>query len=180
VKITTAPREKPLFSLTSKELLMQKFNYVSRSLLIAGLTAAVALANAAEMGAPAPAFDLPGASGGVNLDFWASWCEPCKASFPWLNEMQAKYGAQGLQVVGVNVDAKQDDANRFLSETPAKFAVAFDRGGATPKSYGIKGMPSSVLIGADGKVLFEHKGFHAADKDKLEEQIKVALAGAKK
>lgn len=166
---------------------MKRLNTVLRGAALAGLLASVWLVKAAELGAPAPAFDLPGSAGNIKLadmkgkvvylDFWASWCEPCKASFPWLNEMQAKYGAKGLQVVGVNVDAKQDDANRFLTEVPAKFLIAFDRGGGTPKSYGIKAMPSSVLIGPDGKVLFEHKGFHAADKDKLEEKIKLALGG---
>lgn len=159
---------------------------LAASLLLALLAApAIAL----EAGKPAPAFDLAGPDGQVKLDkyagkvvyvdFWASWCGPCRQSFPWMNEMQAKYGAQGLQIVGVNVDAKVEDARTFLASTPAKFAIGFDPAGATPRSYGIKGMPSSVLVGADGKVLFEHSGFKAADRDELEAKIKAAL-GAKK
>jgi len=145
-------------------------------------------ASALDKGAAAPAFDLPGKDGAVQLakyqgklvyvDFWASWCGPCRQSFPWMNEMQAKYGARGLQVVGVNLDAKTDDARRFLAETPARFTIAFDPAGATPRAYGVKGMPSSVLIGPDGKVLYEHAGFKEADRAELEQVIKKALGGA--
>ena len=83
---------------------------------------AVALpARAVEGGQVAPEFELPGRAGTlklsdykgklVYLDFWASWCGPCKQSFPWMNDMQARYGDKGLRIVGVNVDKKQDDAN---------------------------------------------------------------------
>lgn len=140
---------------------------------------------AQQVGQPAPALDLPGTTKQVRLsemkgkvvylDFWASWCAPCKQSFPWMNEMQAKYGAQGLQVVGVSVDAKRSDAEEFLKGTPAQFTVAFDTKGESPKTYAIKGMPSSFLIGADGRVLVSHAGFKEADKKLLEDQIKAAL-----
>lgn len=156
-------------------------------MLAALLTASSA--QALDQGAPAPQFDLPGLEGAVKLaklqgkvvyvDFWASWCGPCRQSFPWMNEMQAKYGAKGLQIVGVNVDAKSDDARQFLTATPARFAIAFDPQGATPRSYGIKGMPSSVLIGPDGKVLLEHSGFRDADRAELESKIQSALGGVK-
>jgi peroxiredoxin len=163
----------------------------TRVLRMAVVLAAVleaSTASALDKGAAAPTFDLPGKDGTVQLakyqgklvyvDFWASWCGPCRQSFPWMNEMQAKYGARGLQVVGVNLDAKTDDARRFLAETPARFAIAFDPAGATPRAYGIKGMPSSVLIGPDGKVLYEHAGFKEADRAELEQVIKKALGGA--
>lgn len=149
----------------------------------------VAPAFALEKGAAAPQFDLQGVDGAVQLakltgkvvylDFWASWCGPCRQSFPWMNEMQAKYGARGLQIVGINVDAKSADAKTFLAATPARFAIAFDPQGATPRQYGIKGMPSSVLIGPDGKVLLEHSGFRDADRAELEAKIQAALGGAK-
>jgi len=146
-------------------------------------------ASALEKGAPAPQFDLQGLDGAVKLaklqgkvvyvDFWASWCGPCRQSFPWMNEMQAKYGARGLQVVGVNVDANNADARQFLASTPARFTIGFDPQGATPRSYGIKGMPSSVLIGPDGKVLSEHSGFRDADRAELESKIQSALGALK-
>jgi cytochrome c biogenesis protein CcmG/thiol:disulfide interchange protein DsbE len=154
---------------------------------LAGLLA-VGSAAAIEQGAQAPQFDLPGKEGPVQLakyqgkfvyvDFWASWCGPCRQSFPWLNEMQARYGARGLQVVGVNLDAKGEDARKFLAEYPARFQIAFDAAGATPRAYGIKGMPSSVLVGPDGKVLFLHAGFKEADRAELEKSIQKALGVA--
>ena len=156
-------------------------------LLAAALGASSAFA--LEKGAAAPQFDLQGMGGAVQLakltgkvvyvDFWASWCGPCRQSFPWMNEMQAKYGARGLQIVGVNVDAKSEDAKTFLATTPAKFTIAFDPKGATPRQYGIKGMPSSVLIGPDGKVLLEHSGFREADRAELEAKIQSALGAVK-
>jgi len=143
-------------------------------------------ARALEAGAPAPEIALSGPQGPVSLsalkgkvvyvDFWASWCGPCRQSFPWMNAMQAKYGAKGLQVVGVNLDAKRADADKFLGEVPASFAIAFDAQGDTPKRYAVKGMPTSVLIGADGKVLQVHNGFREDDRKALEDAIAGALA----
>jgi cytochrome c biogenesis protein CcmG, thiol:disulfide interchange protein DsbE len=111
----------------------------------------------------------------VYLDFWASWCGPCKESFPWMNAMHQKFAAQGLQVVAVNLDAKRADADRFLGEVPAQFMVGFDATGQSAKQVGVKGMPTSVLIGADGKVLAVHQGFKAADRAELETKMAQAL-----
>jgi len=145
-------------------------------------------AHAVDVGAAAPEVSLAGPRGQVSLsalkgkvvylDFWASWCGPCRQSFPWMNEMQAKYGAKGLQVVGVNLDAKRPDADKFLAEVPASFTIAFDAAGDTPKRYAIKGMPTSVLVGADGKVLQVHTGFRDDERKALEDAIVAALAAA--
>jgi thiol-disulfide isomerase/thioredoxin len=146
------------------------------------LASAFALPAAAlEPDSAAPAFDLPGPNGPVKLsayrgklvylDFWASWCAPCKRSFPWMNQIQARYGAQGLQVLAVNLDAKHQDAADFLAATSANFAIGFDPAGAVARSYGIKGMPSSILVGPDGRVLSMHAGFSDADKAELENLI---------
>lgn len=142
-------------------------------------------ASALEKGAKAPDFQLPGTTGTVRLsdavgsvvyvDFWASWCGPCRQSFPWMNEMQEKYRAKGLKVIAVNVDAKSEDAKKFLTQNAAKFTVAFDAKGSTPAQYGVKGMPSSFIIGRDGKVMSTHLGFNASDKGKLENDIKSVL-----
>ncbi|MFZ4524250.1 MAG: TlpA disulfide reductase family protein [Chlorobium sp.] len=140
-------------------------------------------------GSHAPDFQLPGAQGTVTLskatgsliyvDFWASWCGPCKQSFPWMNAMQDKYRSQGLQIIGVNVDGKSEDAKKFIAQTPAHFTVAFDPNGITPRQYGVKGMPTSFLIGRDGKIIFQHSGFNAAAGETLEKEIKAALEAKK-
>ena len=142
-------------------------------------------AQAVEVGQAAPDFELAGRNGPVKLssyqgklvylDFWASWCGPCKQSFPWMSEMQSRYGSKGLRVVGVNVDQKTADAQTFLTNNPARFDVAFDASGQVPRSYAIKGMPTSVLIGPDGKVLMVHSGFRDEQQGELERQIKQAL-----
>lgn len=111
----------------------------------------------------------------VYVDFWASWCGPCKQSFPWMNDMHAKYAARGFEIVAINVDAKAADAERFLATTPAKFTVAFDAKGETPKQFAIKGMPTSYLIDGDGKITLVHSGFRDADRAALEAAISNAL-----
>lgn len=115
----------------------------------------------------------------VWLDFWASWCVPCRRSFPWLNQMQAKYAAQGLEIVGVNLDNDKGDANKFLKEVPARFTLKFDPGGKLATRFDVQAMPSSFLLDASGKVLASHAGFKLTDEAQLEAQIKTALAGAK-
>ncbi|MGZ8259157.1 MAG: TlpA family protein disulfide reductase [Caldimonas sp.] len=146
-------------------------------------------AGALETGQSAPDIDLAGATVAprlaalkgkvVYVDFWASWCGPCRQSFPWMNDMQQKYGAQGLQVVAVNVDAKRADADRFLSEVPAQFALAFDAKGESARRFGVKGMPSAVLIGADGKVVKVHQGFREQDRAELEALLVATLSAAR-
>ena len=144
---------------------------------------------AIEAGQSAPDIQLPGRTGivklselkgkAVYLDFWASWCGPCKQSFPWMNEMQAKYGAKGLQVLAVNLDQKPEDAAGFLQQTQADFLIAMDPAGQSAQKYNVKGMPSSLLIGRDGKVALVHTGFNAASKAELERAIVAALEAGK-
>jgi cytochrome c biogenesis protein CcmG, thiol:disulfide interchange protein DsbE len=143
-------------------------------------------AHAAKVGESAPAFSLANVSGKteslaelkgqvVLVDFWASWCGPCRESFPFLNHMHAQHAGKGLHVIGINVDEKQTDATRFLAKIPAQFSVLYDATGATPKSYDVKVMPSSYLIGRDGKIRLVHQGFRAKDQAALETAIQSAL-----
>ncbi len=111
----------------------------------------------------------------VYLDFWASWCSPCKDSFPWMNDMQAKYKDQGVTFIAINVERKKKNADAFLTETPANFTIAFDSKGKTPKLYDVMGMPSAFIIGKDGNILHSHIGFHSSDLAEYEAHIQEAL-----
>ncbi len=112
----------------------------------------------------------------VYLDYWASWCAPCRQSFPWMNEMQARHGDKGLVVVAVSVDKDAAEARRFLASNPARFTVAFDPEGNTAKSLALKGMPSSFLIDRQGEIVSTHVGFREAGKQKIEGEIGALLA----
>ncbi|WP_417516274.1 TlpA family protein disulfide reductase [Marinobacter sp.] len=111
----------------------------------------------------------------VLLDFWASWCGPCRQSFPWMNEMQARYESQGFEVVAVNVDQNPEAAAAFLSEVPATFTVAFDPEGKTPEAYEVMGMPSAYLIDRNGHIHSQHIGFHNGQKETYEASIRSLL-----
>jgi len=152
-------------------------------ILVTGMAAGVF---AAAPGQVAPGFALPTANGDivaleklrgkvVYVDFWASWCAPCRRSFPWMNAMQQKYGSRGFTIVAINVDKKRADAERFLAQIPAHFTVVYDEAGVTPNAYGVTGMPSSYLIDARGNVTFVERGFLDEHKAALEDRIKALL-----
>jgi thiol-disulfide isomerase/thioredoxin len=141
---------------------------------------------AASPGDAAPALTLATASGEtfdlaklrgkvVYVDFWASWCAPCKRSFPWMNEMLSKYRASGLEIVAVNVDRKREDADRFLAAAPARFTVVFDPAGKAPADWEVKAMPTSYLVDANGRVAFVESGFRDERKGDVEARIRAAL-----
>ncbi|HEY0682211.1 MAG TPA: TlpA disulfide reductase family protein [Steroidobacter sp.] len=114
----------------------------------------------------------------VLIDFWASWCVPCRQSFPWLNEMQAKYRDRGLVVIGVNVDRERADADRFLKQTPADFQIVYDPEGSLAEHYQVPGMPSSYVIGRDGQQLHVHIGFRNGMREQREAELERLLADA--
>lgn len=134
---------------------------------------------------PAPKLSLPTKDGKISLselrgkvvllDFWASWCGPCRQSFPWMNEMQGKYENQGFEVVAVNVDQKPEAAAEFLSQIPAAFTVAYDPEGKTPEAYEVMGMPSAYLIDRNGHIHSQHIGFHNDNKETYEAAIRSLL-----
>ena len=157
------------------------------ALACAGLLLASPAARAIEPGQALPLTSVPGADATpvplldgkarlTYIDFWASWCGPCRQSFPWMNRMQEKFGPQGLRIVAVNLDAQRADAQLFLSQVPAKVQLAFDGGGETARRFGVKAMPSSVLVGADGKVIAVHHGFRDEDGGALEARFAAALS----
>ncbi len=111
----------------------------------------------------------------VVIDFWASWCVPCRRSFPWLNGMHAKYADQGLVIIGINVDANRADATAFLEKYPANFQIRFDAEGSLAREYGVEAMPSSFVIGRDGQIVARHLGFKIKRQDEYEATLVNAL-----
>ena len=126
----------------------------------------------------APADFSPGEYKGkvIYLDFWASWCEPCKESFPWLNKMKKKY--PGLEVVGVNLDKENDKAKDFLKRHPADFKVIYDPEAKYAKKYEVKGMPYSLIFDKNGNIKHKHIGYSKDRASNYEREIK-ELIGAK-
>ena len=127
--------------------------------------------------APAEPFDLASYRGNVIvLDFWASWCVPCRRSFPWMNAMQEKYRDRGLVIVGVNLDADADDAARFLERYPAQFEITYDPDGDLARQFDVIAMPSSYVIGRNGQRIATHLGFKVRQQDEYEALLVEALA----
>lgn len=112
----------------------------------------------------------------VYVDFWASWCGPCRESFPWLDELVRQYGAKNLVVIGVNVDKDRERAERFLNETPAEFPIIYDPKGDLASAYKVGGMPSAILVDRSGHIRFQHAGFSAKQKGLYEQQLQTLLA----
>lgn len=151
--------------------------------VITGLSPAIG--SALDTGEALPAFVLPTDNGQlttetlkgkvVYFDFWASWCGPCRQSLPFMKDLQSKFQGKGLEIVAVNVDKKKEDANKLLSEVQPAYRVAYDSAGSLPTSFALKTMPTSFLIGKDGKVRAVFRGFHEEEKANIEGQIETLL-----
>jgi len=111
----------------------------------------------------------------VIVDFWASWCKPCRQSIPWLNTLRERYGASGLTIIGVNVDAERRDADRFLRDVPIDFEIVFDPDGALAKQFNVQAMPSTYIFDRTGKLVKTHLGFRDAKKVENEAALKNLL-----
>ena len=180
----------------------------AQGLLLGALAAPTLAARGQTAATLAPDVDLPGSSVAarlsdlrgrlVYLDFWASWCGPCRLSFPWMNQLHAAHQARGLVVLAVNLDARRADADQAAQRRqvferaiarqgqPAlhvgqarQAAQALQRavvGAESARRFAIKGMPSSALIDRQGLLLFMHRGFRPDDGPALEARIVAALA----
>jgi thiol-disulfide isomerase/thioredoxin len=155
-----------------------------------GLALAILGASTASALAPGdapPAIDMPDQVGVkvalnelkgkvVLVDFWASWCGPCRQEMPVLEQLHKKYAKQGLVIIGVNIDNNPKKMNNFLKGTPVTFRIVHDRKLNVASKYEPETMPSSYFIGRDGKIRYVHEGFRKKDAGELEERIKTLLA----
>jgi thiol-disulfide isomerase/thioredoxin len=145
-------------------------------------------ANASEVGEPAPQFTLPSLlqdqptsltqfSGKViYLDFWASWCAPCRTSFPLLNKLYQKLKDQGFEVVAINLDEDKANAEKFLKDFPVTFTISRDSKGEWADKYVVESMPTSFIIDKQGVIQNIHHGFASDDINELEQKIVQLLA----
>jgi thiol-disulfide isomerase/thioredoxin len=151
-------------------------------------SAACFTAHATDVGQPAPQFTLPTlqkdqattlkqyAGKVIYLDFWASWCAPCRTSFPLLNKMHEKLKAKGFEVVAVNLDEDKANAEKFLKEFPISFTVLRDAKGEVSDEFVVESMPTSFIIDKQGVIQNIHHGFTSDDIKELEEKVTQLLA----
>lgn len=121
---------------------------------------------------------VPSSAGKIMLvDFWASWCAPCKASFPAMAKLHLDYAARGLQIVAVSIDEKPGAATLFWKKMAAPFVGLHDREQKLVQQVVVPTMPTSYLLDRSGKVRFVHEGFHGeATARELRRQIEILLA----
>ena len=138
------------------------------------LAASVSLAG--DGGGMAPDFSLPARSGKavalkelrgqvVMINFWATWCGPCRQEMPLLEQMHKKYQPMGFTLLGINVEPDSSGAEGWLKQTPVSFPILFDRENRVSKLYNVAGMPSSVLIDRKGNVRYLHRGYKPGDEN---------------
>lgn len=111
----------------------------------------------------------------VYVDFWASWCVPCRESFPWMAELLRKYGDRGLQVVAINVDRDRAAAIGFLENTHSLLPIVYDPAGKLAKLYDLQVMPTSFVYGRDGMMKMRKDGFTSEGTESVESLIRTLL-----
>jgi thiol-disulfide isomerase/thioredoxin len=146
-------------------------------------TVFVAGAQAEVLEGPAPDFTLKSRSGEniklselrgdvVMINFWASWCGPCREEMPLLEGMYKKYGDLGFVLLGVNVEEDSSKAAELLRDVPVTFPILYDNTNEVTKKYNVVAMPSTVMVGRDGKMRYLHRGYLPGYEDEYVKQIK--------
>jgi thiol-disulfide isomerase/thioredoxin len=156
---------------------------------IAAVAAALALSLPALAGSsagPAPAFTL-GSRGGqdvslaqykgqvVMINFWASWCGPCRQEMPLLESIYKKYNRMGFTMLGVNVEPDSQKANEWLKDTPVSFPILYDKDSKVSKLYDVAGMPSTVIIDRNGNLRALHRGYKPGDENEYLDSIRTLI-----
>lgn len=142
---------------------------------------------ALEAGEPAPIFSLPRLGGNsplalsdlrgklVYVDFWASWCGPCRKSLPLYEEMQASFPANRFRIIAINLDEDREDVLHFLASHPVSYPILLDPEGATASQWQIRVMPSSYLLDTDGTIVKAWAGFELSHIQEIENEIRLLL-----
>ena len=155
-----------------------------RSILAAALLTLSLTAGAAPPApAPAPDFALPSRDGSevrlsdlkgqvVMINFWATWCGPCRQEMPLLEQLRARYEPLGFTLLGVNVEPDPAAASAWLKGVPVTFPILFDTRNAVAESFGVQGMPSSVFVDREGRVRYVHRGYKSGDEAQYADLIR--------
>lgn len=152
-------------------------------LSVAALPSASTAGDNITAGANAPAFQLKSMNGKpvglqdlkgqvVLINFWASWCGPCRQEMPILEQLYRSYQAAGFTLLGVNVEPSEGDAQKFLKGTPVSFPILFDPDSKVSKLYEVSGMPSTVILDRKGTVRYVHHGYKPGDESEYLDQIR--------
>jgi peroxiredoxin len=169
---------------------MTKVATVTRTIALSALIG-LGLAQASSVdplrnGAPAPAFELASNAGKsvriadyrgqvVLLNFWASWCGPCRKEMPILEQMHKQYKSKGFTMVGVNVEPDSSEALGFLKATPVSFPILFDKDSKVSKLYAVRGMPNTVILDRKGNVRYVHRGYKPGEENEYLNQIRALI-----
>ena len=113
----------------------------------------------------------------VYLDFWASWCAPCRVSFPEIIQLKQDLADQPFEVIAVTVDENPEDAQRFLRRYEVPYPILHDKEGRSAATYRLPGMPTSFVIDGNGKIQLRHTGFKPGDMEAIRETIVDLLSG---
>ena len=149
--------------------------------LIVGLL--LAAAAGASTPQPAPDFALPARDGAevrlselkgqvVMINFWATWCGPCRQEMPLLQQLQSRYEPLGFTLLGVNVENDSAAAQAWLKGVPVSFPILFDRQNEVAERFGVEGMPSTVFVDRAGNVRHVHRGYKPGDEAKYADMIR--------
>jgi thiol-disulfide isomerase/thioredoxin len=145
-------------------------------LILLYLTLLLTYSNNSSAGAPSEELDkllIEHKGSVVYVDLWASWCGPCRKSFPWMNAMQKKHN--NLKIVSINLDQNKELATEFLTDNPVNFSIIYDPKGTLAKKYKLQGMPSSYIYNKAGKLVASHAGFTETKKNQYETELQTLL-----
>ena len=168
--------------------MIRKYSNLLPGLLLAAFTVLSTpySVTAAEVGKPAPDFTLK-SLGGQNLklsemagnvvliNFWASWCGPCREEMPLLNSLHNRYEPLGFTVLGVNVEEDVNGAKGFLKNFPVDFPVLLDSDNRVSKQYKVIAMPTTIVVDRDGNMRYLHQGYKSGDEAKYRQMVKTLV-----
>jgi len=165
---------------------MHSFVNASRALVGIALLALAAGSIAVTKKDPAPDFTLRSLEGGnlrleeyrgqvVLINFWASWCGPCRQEMPILDQLHQRYEDTGFAVLGVNVEGEDRPARKIVDESRVTFPVLIDEGQKVSELYGLEAMPSTYVVDRDGNVRYVHRGYKPGDESKYVEVVKALI-----